>query len=168
MEAVELLPGYDYPDEILSLFTEYTDMLVRLDPVFQRYLDIQHYEEEVRDLSAKYGPLDGRLYLARADGHAAGCIALRKLDQERCEMKRLYVRPAYRGRHIARRLVDRLIADARDAGYRRMLLDTLPCLSDAVRMYRKLGFHDIPRYNDSPLDTTLFMELELSYESEIL
>jgi len=161
MEAVELMLGYDFPEEILRLFTEYTDMLVRLDPVFQQYLDIQHYEEEIRDLTVKYGLPDGRLYLARADGKAVGCIALRKLDGERCEMKRLYVRPAYRGRHIARQLVDRIIADARAIGYRRMLLDTLPCLEDAIRMYRSLGFQDIPRYNDSPLDTTLYLGLEL-------
>ena len=94
---LELLPGYDRPAEILSLFTEYTRMLVSHDPSFQIYLDIQHYEDEIRDLEAKYGRPEGRLYLALWDGEAAGCIALRKLDEERCEMKRLYVRPAFRG-----------------------------------------------------------------------
>ena len=159
--SLELLPGYDHPAAILSLFTEYTRMLVSHDPSFQRYLDIQHYADEIRDLEAKYGRPEGRLYLALWDGEAAGCIALRKLDEERCEMKRLYVRPAFRGRHIARRLVDQIIANARMIGYRRMLLDTLPCLEDAVRMYRKLGFRDIPCYNDSPMDTTLFLGLDL-------
>ena len=97
MDAVELTPGYDFPDEIRGLLSEYTGMLVRLDPDFQLYLNIQHYEDEVRDLTVKYGLPDGRLYLARVGGKAAGCIALRKLDEERCEMKRLYVRPAFRG-----------------------------------------------------------------------
>lgn len=159
METIEL--AYDSPAEVLALFSEYTDMLVRLDPAFQLYLDIQHYEDEVRDLTAKYGLPDGRLYLVRVDGRAAGCAALRRLDGERCEMKRLYVRPAYRGRRLASRLVARLLEDARAIGYRRMLLDTLPCLEDAVRMYRKLGFQDIPCYNDSPMDTTIFLGLEL-------
>ena len=76
-------------------------------------------------------------------------------------MKRLYVRPACRGRHIARHLADRIIADARTIDYRRMLLDTMPCLRGAVRLYRKLGFHDIPRYNDSLMDNTIFLGLDL-------
>ena len=94
---LELIPGYDRPAELLSLFTEYTRMLVSHDPSFQIYLDIQHYEDEIRDLEAKYGQPEGRLYLALWEGEAAGCIALRKLDEQRCEMKRLYVRPAFRG-----------------------------------------------------------------------
>ena len=76
-------------------------------------------------------------------------------------MKRLYVRPACRGRHIARHLADRIIADARTIDYRRMLLDTMPCLRDAVRLHRKRGFHDIPRYNDSLMDNTIFLGLDL-------
>ena len=83
MDAVELTPGYDFPDEIRGLFSEYTGMLVRLDPDFQLYLNIQHYEDEVRDLTVKYGLPDGRLYLARVGGKAAGCIALRKLDDRK-------------------------------------------------------------------------------------
>lgn len=94
---LELIPGYDRPAELLSLFTEYTRMLVSHDPSFQVYLDIQHYADEIRDLEAKYGRPEGRLYLALWEGEAAGCIALRKLDEQRCEMKRLYVRPAFRG-----------------------------------------------------------------------
>ena len=161
MDAVELTPGYDAPDEIRALFTEYTDMLVRLDPDFQLYLNIQHYEDEVRDLTVKYGFPDGRLYLARVGGEAAGCIALRKLDEERCEMKRLYVRPAFRGHKIGDALVDRVIGDARAIGYRYMLLDTLPFLESAIHMYRKRGFYEIPCYNDSPVETTIFMQYDL-------
>ena len=161
MDAVELTPGYDFPDEIRGLFSEYTGMLVRLDPDFQLYLNIQHYEDEVRDLTVKYGLPDGRLYLARVGGKAAGCIALRKLDEERCEMKRLYVRPAFRGHKIGDALVDRILQDARAIGYRHMLLDTLPFLESAIHMYRKRGFYEIPCYNDSPVETTLFMQYDL-------
>ena len=138
--SLELIPGYDHPEEILSLFTEYTQMLVSHDPSFQVYLDIQHYADEIRDLEAKYGRPEGRLYLALWEGEAAGCIALRRLDEQRCEMKRLYVRPAFRGYRIGDALVDRVIGDARAIGYRHMLLDTLPFLESAIHMYQKRGF----------------------------
>ena len=161
MNELELVYGYDYPEEMVALFTEYTAMLVQLEPPFQAYLDLQHYEDEVRDLTVKYGLPDGRLYLARIDGEAVGCIALRKLDESRCELKRLYVRPKFRNRHIATTLIDRILSDARSIGYQHLLLDTMPGLTDAIRMYRNLGFKDIPRYNDSPLDTTIYMGLEL-------
>ena len=159
--SLELIPGYDRPAEILSLFTEYTQMLVSHDPSFQIYLDIQHYEDELRNLEAKYGRPEGRLYLALWDGEAAGCIALRKLDGQRCEMKRLYVRPAFRGHKIGDALVDRVLQDAKAIGYRHMLLDTLPFLESAVHMYQKRGFYEIPRYNDSPVETTIFMQYDL-------
>lgn len=158
---LELIPGYDRPAELLSLFTEYTRMLVSHDPSFQRYLDIQHYADEIRDLEAKYGRPEGRLYLALWEGEAAGCIALRKLDEQRCEMKRLYVRPAFRGHRIGDALVDRVIQDAKAIGYRHMLLDTLPFLESAIHMYRKRGFYEIPGYNDSPMETTIFMQYDL-------
>lgn len=159
--SLELIPGYDRPAESLSLFTEYTHMLVSHDPSFQIYLDIQHYEDEIRDLEAKYGRPEGRLYLALWDGEAAGCIALRKLDEQRCEMKRLYVRPAFRGHRIGDALVDRIIQDAKAIGYRYMLLDTLPFLESAIHMYQKRGFYEIPCYNDSPVETTIFMQYDL-------
>ena len=159
--SLELVPGYDHPEEILSLFTEYTRMLVSHDPSFQIYLDIQHYEDEIRDLEAKYGRPEGLLYLALWEGEAAGCIALRKLDEQRCEMKRLYVRPAFRGHRIGDALVDRIIQDAKAIGYRYMLLDTLPFLESAIHMYRKRGFYEIHCYNDSPVETTIFMQYDL-------
>lgn len=159
--SLELIPGYDHPEEILSLFTEYTHMLVSHDPSFQIYLDIQHYADEIRDLEAKYGRPEGRLYLALWEGEAAGCIALRRLDEQRCEMKRLYVRPAFRGHRIGDALVDRVIQDAKAIGYRHMLLDTLPFLESAIHMYQKRGFYEIPCYNDSPVETTIFMQYDL-------
>ena len=158
---LELIPGYDRPAELLSLFTEYTRMLVSHDPSFQVYLDIQHYADEIRDLEAKYGRPEGRLYLALWEGEAAGCIALRKMDEQRCEMKRLYVRPEYRGERLGEMLVQKLIDDARAIGYKHMMLDTLPFLEIAIRMYKKLGFYETDCYNDSPMDTTIFMRFDL-------
>ena len=158
---VTLHPAYDSRDEILSLFTEYTDMLLAEAPAFRVYLDLQNYGKELRHPERKYGPPEGRLYLARCGGAPAGCIALRKLDETSCEMKRLYVRPTFRGHRIGSLLIRQVITDAREIGYRSLLLDTLPFLESAIRLYRQFGFYGIPCYNDSPLEQTLFLRLDL-------
>lgn len=158
---IEILPGCDRPEEIGALFREYTDMLVEGDPDFAVYLDQQHYEEELRHLEAKYGGPAGRLVLARADGEAAGCVALRRMSDTRCELKRLYVRPAFRGRGLGRTLTERMIAEARQIGYRDMVLDTLPFLTEAISLYRRLGFQEIAQYNDSPMQEAVYLRLEL-------
>ena len=159
--AVQILPGFDRPQQVRELFTEYTKLIIDGDSAFREYLAIQNYDEEIRHLEAKYGPPFGRLYLAYCDQTPAGCIALRQLDDHRCEMKRLYVRPQFRRHRIGRALVNKVISDARAIGYRHLLLDTFPFLNVAVRMYEKLGFRYIPRYNDSPMDSTLYMQLDL-------
>ena len=158
---IRIIPAYDRSDDIRSLFAEYTDMLIRGDSDFAQYLAIQNYDAEIQDLTCKYGLPHGRLYLALCDGEVAGCIALRRLNEQECELKRLYVRPAFRRRGIAAQLVDTILADARAIGYRRILLDTLPFLQRAIDMYRRLGFVEIPSYNNSPLDTTIFMAMDL-------
>ena len=159
---MEFVNGLEYPREIGELFREYTEMLVEGDPKFQIYLELQNYEEELQHLEGKYGPPGGKLILACEDGEAAGCIALKQMDEpERCELKRLYVRPAFRGRGLGRTLTDMIIARAREAGYREMLLDTLPFLQSAQRIYRAAGFREIERYNDSPMDDATYMKLEL-------
>ena len=158
---IQVISGFEQPEQIIELFREYTDMLVETDPTFARYLLIQNYDRELEHLGEKYAPPAGRLYLALADGAAAGCVALHKLDEERCELKRLYVRPAYRGQGLGSLLVDQILADAREIGYRAILLDTLFPLKSAIKMYRGLGFREISCYNDSPMEETLFMQLEL-------
>lgn len=159
--TIQILPGFDRPDQVRELFTEYTKLIIDGDSSFRDYLAIQNYEEELLHLEAKYGPPGGRLYLVYCDGALAGCVALRQLDSLRCEMKRLYVRPRFRRLHIGGILVRRIIAEARAIGYRHLLLDTFPFLDIAVRMYEKLGFRYIPKYNDSPMESTLYMQLDL-------
>ena len=159
--SLELAYAYEEPEEIRALFQEYTALLLEKEPAFQQYLDLQHYDRETARPEDKYGLPEGRLYLARWDGAAAGCGALRKLDGGSCELKRLYVRPAFRGHRIGEALLERLIGDARVIGYRHMLLDTLPALDSALRLYRRFGFHEIPRYNDSPLASTIYLGLDL-------
>lgn len=157
----ELLYGYEYKEEIRALFTEYTNMLIENDSGFKAYLGIQNYDDEIEHLEHKYGLPDGRLYLLTVDGKAAGCGAIRKLDGDKCEMKRMYVRPEYRGNKYGELIMNKLIDDARETGYKHMLLDTLPFLKSAIAMYYKRGFYDIPCYNDSPMDTTIFMQFDL-------
>ncbi len=160
--STEIVLAYLHPQEINTLFSEYTNMLIENDSSFQNYLDIQHYEEEIDHLEEKYGMPFGRLYLAFCDGEAAGCIGLKKIDETNCEMKRLYVRPKFRGKHIGKLLVQKIIADAKEIGYSYILLDTLPFLEKAIQMYEKFGFYPVDCYNDSPMRTSIYMRLVLS------
>lgn len=159
--GLKIIPAYNFPNEIRILFSEYTEMLIAGDSSFQKYLDIQHYDEELEHLDIKYGLPYGRLYAAFYDGELAGCIGLRKIDEQNCEMKRLYVRPAFRGKHIGSKLVQQIIKDAKETGYSCMLLDTLPFLKSAIHMYKRYGFYEISSYNNSPLNTSIYMKLDL-------
>ena len=156
-----LWPAYDRAEELRPLYEAYAAMLVAGDPVFAASLAQQHYDEELAHLGEKYAPPGGRIYLLTADGEAAGCVGLRRIDSDTGELKRLYVRPAFRGRALGRLLTERIIADARAAGYRRLRLDTLPFLTHAIALYRALGFYDIDCYYDCLVPGTIFMELSL-------
>lgn len=158
---IAIQPAYQQPEAIRELLVEYTGMLLDRVPDFAGYLQRQGFERELTHLGEKYGTPHGRLYLVRVDGQAAGCVAMRPLDQGRCELKRLYIRPAFRGRGLARRLMERLLADARAEGYQAMLLDTFPFLSRAVDLYRRLGFYEIPSYNNTPLEDLIYMKKDL-------
>lgn len=158
---IRIVPAYEQREEINILFSEYINMLITNDESFQKYLDIQNYDEEVKHLESKYGMPDGRLYLAYCDEGLAGCIGLRKINNQNCEMKRLYVRPEFRGKKLGSILIEKIIGDAREIGYSYMLLDTLPFLQSAIHMYKKFGFYEIESYNNSPMDTSIYMKLDL-------
>jgi GNAT superfamily N-acetyltransferase len=126
---------------------------------------IEDFEKEAASLPGAYAPPDGRLLLTIEEspgnpGEPAGCVALRKLEQDACEMKRLYVRPAFRGKGVGEGLVKELIAEARSIGYQR-ILDTLPSMNAAHQLYRTLGFREIPCYQKKPIPGALFFELAL-------
>jgi putative acetyltransferase len=122
-------------------------------------LCFQNFDKEIAGLPA---PPDGRLLLAYYDAQLAACVALHKLEPGICEMKRLYLRPQFRGKGLGRPLADRIIAEARQIGYQRMRLDTVePVMKDAVAMYRKIGFREIPSYRVNPMPGTIYMELLL-------
>lgn len=158
---ITIKPAYQELEAIRELLAEYTAMVVAEDPEYANYLELQRFEAELEHLDKKYGRPGGRLYLVRADGQVAGCIAMKRLDETRCEMKRLYIRPAFRGQGIARRLVEMLLTDARKDGYEAMVLDTFPFLGQAVRLYQDMGFYEIPSYTHSPIGTTIFMRKDL-------
>lgn len=125
-------------------------------------LCFQNFDQELAALPGHYAPPKGRLLLAEYDGQLAGCAALRELEAGICEMKRLYLRPALRGKGLGRAIAERLIAEARKIGYTRMRLDTVePVMQDAVAMYRRLGFREIPPYRENPIAGALYMELDL-------
>jgi len=129
---------------------------------------LDDFEREVNALPGLYAPPSGRLLLAfdRSEGspeQPAGCVALRALRTDTCEMKRLYVPAAHRGKGVGRALVQEVIAEARSIDYQRMVLDTLPSMQGAHRLYRTLGFHEISSYQKNPIPGALFFELALQW-----
>lgn len=125
-------------------------------------LCFQNFDKELADLPGAYAPPTGRLLLAYYEEQIAGCVALRKLSNDICEMKRLYLRSSFRGKGLGRALADRIILEAAKIGYKRMRLDTVePVMKDAVAMYRRMGFKEIAAYCANPVEGALYMEIEL-------
>ena len=142
-------------DESRRLFREY-------EAWFGLSLCFQGFDEEIASLPWKYVKPDGRLFLAYSDDKLAGCIAMRKLEDGICEMKRLYVRDGFRGQKIGLQLIEKLIDEARKENYKTMRLDTFPPkMGKAVGLYEAHGFRPIPPYYHNPYDDVLFMELTL-------
>jgi putative acetyltransferase len=142
-------------EQVRQLFLEYARSL-------GFSLCFQNFDQELANLPGDYSPPHGKLLLAEFEGELAGCVALHKLENEICEMKRLYLRPQFRGKGLGRALATRIIAEARDLGYSRLRLDTVEsAMQDAVAMYLKLGFRKIDPYCENPMPSALYMELVL-------
>jgi putative acetyltransferase len=150
------------PDElpaIKGLFEEYADSL-------DFELDFQDFREELETLPGKYAPPSGAILVARENGETVGCVAVRPLGEEICEMKRLYVKPAHRGKKLGRDLALAIIEEAKKIGYEVMRLDTVVAMKEASALYRALGFQPIDAYCYNPLPGAMYFELKLG-ESEV-
>jgi ribosomal protein S18 acetylase RimI-like enzyme len=124
-------------------------------------LEFQDFKAELAGFPGDYAPPGGRILLATSEGLVAGCVALRRIDDDTCEMKRMYVRPECQGHGLGRALAEGVIQEARRLGYRWMRLDTVPTMSRAIALYRALGFLEIAPYRHNPIPGTRFMELDL-------
>jgi len=136
--------------------------------LFQEYWDsfgftpcFQGFDREVASLPGDYAPPSGRLAIALVDGQPAGCAALRRFDDRRCEAKRLYVRPAFRGRGVGRELLRWVIEEARAAGYREIVGDTMPVMEQALAMYDRAGFERTAAYSDHPTPGAIYLRFVL-------
>jgi putative acetyltransferase len=153
---IEIIPATtpSHIQAIRDLFREYEQAL-------QVDLCFQGFEEELAGLPGKYDPPQGCLLLASADGQPAGCVAMRPLVEDICEMKRLYVRPAHTGQGLGKQLALKVIERAGAVGYARMRLDTLDKLRQALGLYADLGFRKCPAYYDNPLPGVVYLERDL-------
>ena len=153
MTDLQQASATDIP-EVQRLFGEYAAW-VGVD------LSFQDFDRELADLPGDYVPPAGVLFVARVNGKVAGCVAAHQWRVGVCEMKRLFVRDAFRGSGCGRALVEGIITWARTAGYRRILLDTLPVMDQAQRLYQRLGFQDVAPYRPNPVPGARFLELVL-------
>jgi GNAT superfamily N-acetyltransferase len=148
------LTGNEKMDEVRQLCREYADSL-DIDLCFQ------DFEQEMKDLPGKYTPPDGAIILVEVDKQTAGCIALKKIGEGIAEMKRLYIRDAYRGLGISKTLIEMIICKARQIGYSYLRLDTLSTMQRALKVYESFGFYEIGAYVYNPCESVHYMELKL-------
>ncbi len=147
-------------EQVKSLLREYVNWL-NLD------LSFQGFEEEMASLPAPYVAPEGILFLAKVDGQPAGCVAVRSFDNTTAEMKRLFVRDAYKKHGVGKALASEAIAAAAELGYKRMLLDTLAHMRPAIDLYTGLGFQPIAAYYDNPISNAVYLSLMLDNANEV-
>ncbi len=153
---MNIVDGSNYVEEVKELIIEYTKRL-------GRDLSFQSIDDELKDPLKKYSNKEGRLLVATDDNNKVmGMVAFHKYSDTVCEMKRLFVKPEYRGMKIGERLIDAIINSAKEAGYKEMVLDTIRPLKSAIYLYKKHGFIECEPYYDNPMDDVIYMKKELS------
>lgn len=151
---MQIVDGTAYPDEVKKLIKEYYHGL-------GRDLSFQNIEAELDDPAVRYSPPQGELLVALENDEVLGMVAYHRLTSKRCEMKRLYLTPNARGRHLGERLVETIIDHAKASGYEEMVLDTIKPLKAAVSLYRKYGFEECEAYYDNPMEDVIYMRKKL-------
>lgn len=151
---MQIVDGTAYPDEVKKLIKEYYHRL-------GRDLSFQNIEAELDDPAVRYSPPQGELLVALENDEVLGMVAYHRLTSKRCEMKRLYLTPNARGRHLGERLVETIIDHAKASGYEEMVLDTIKPLKAAVSLYRKYGFEECEAYYDNPMEDVIYMRKKL-------
>ncbi len=151
---MQIVDGTVYPYEVKKLIKEYYHRL-------GRDLSFQNIEAELDDPAVRYSPPQGELLVALENDEVLGMVAYHRLTSKRCEMKRLYLTPNARGRHLGERLVETIIDHAKASGYKEMILDTIKPLKAAVSLYRKLGFEECAAYYDNPMEDVIYMRKKL-------
>lgn len=153
--SIKITAGYPYIDEVKKLFQQYIHEL-------NRNLDFQNFDDEYHHIIEKYGEPTGKLLVALNEkDDVIGCVAFHKINDLRCEMKRLYVLPQYRSQKVGQLLVQDIIKYARFAGYEEMVLDTIVPLKSAIGLYKKFGFQEIKAYYNNPMDDVIYMSKKL-------
>nr|WP_278431073.1 GNAT family N-acetyltransferase [Brevibacillus laterosporus] len=152
LDIVKAIEEYQH-QQVRELFIEYVDSL-GID------LSFQNIESELQNIPGEYASPEGCILLAMYDEQPAGCVAFRKIDEKTCEMKRLYVKPDFKGKGIGRDLASAIIEEAKNIGYRYIRLDTLPTMKPAISLYHSLGFYSIRPYRFNPVQGTKYMELK--------
>lgn len=151
---MQIVDGTAYPDEVKKLIKEYYHRL-------GRDLSFQNIEAELDDPAVRYSPPQGELLVALENNEVFGMVAYHRLTSKRCEMKRLYLTPNARGRHLGERLVETIIDHAKASGYEEMVLDTIKPLKATVSLYRKYGFEECEAYYDNPMEDVVYMRKKL-------
>ena len=148
---LKIVDGKNYLDDVKQLIIEYTKFL-------GRDLTFQHFDEEITDLPKKYLPPNGQILCAKIDEKIIGCVAYHKLDERRCEMKRLFVLEGYRKFHAGSKLIEEILIAAKNGGYKEIVLDTITPLQSAIHLYKKFGFIETAPYYENPMDDVIYMK----------
>lgn len=158
----EFFSAFDHKNDMAEMYKEYNELLLETDPNFEPCLAMQNFEREIDELEIKFAPPRNTLVIAYApDGRAAGCVGIKKFSDDVCELKRLYVRPEYRKSGLGRTFTEMMINKAGELGYKNMYLDTMPGLEAALRLYKRLGFYEIEKYYDNPVEKMIYLCYDL-------
>lgn len=158
----EFLSAFDHKKDMAEMYREYNALLLQTDPDFAPCLAMQNFDREIDELEIKFAPPHSALVIAFApDGRAAGCVGIKKFSKDVCELKRLYVRPEYRKSGLGGTFTRMMIEKARELGYKKLYLDTMPGLEAALRLYMGLGFYEIEKYYNNPVENMIYLCYDL-------